>query len=104
MKFAIIEAGGKQYRVTPGDKLVVEKLPEVKGNAVTFDKVLLVADGEKVEVGTPYVKDAVVEANVLDQVRGDRRIVFRYHSKTRYRKLKTHRQPYTKIEITKIPA
>ena len=102
-KFAIIETGGKQYKVTAGAKLAVEKLPEAKGGSVKFSNVLLVADGEKIEVGTPYVKGVVVEANILDQMRGDRKIVFRYHSKTRYRKFKTHRQRYTEVEITKIP-
>lgn len=102
MKFAIIETGGKQYRVESGAMLAVEKLPEAKGGTVKFDRVLLVADGENVEVGTPYVKGAAVEGKVVDAGRGERTIVFRYHSKTRYRKLKTHRQPFTKVEITKV--
>lgn len=101
-KFSVIETGGKQYRVAPGDKLVVEKLPETKGSAVKFDKVLLTADGENVEVGVPYVKGASVEAKVVDEGRGERKVVFRYHAKTRYRKFKTHRQEYAKVEITKI--
>lgn len=102
-KFAIIETGGKQYQVTPGAVLVVEKLPEKTGGGVTFDRVLLVADGDAVEVGAPYVKGAKVEAKVAGEGKGERKIVFRYHAKTRYRKLKTHRQRYSKIEITKIP-
>ncbi len=101
-KFAIIETGGKQYRVAPGEVLTVEKLAETKNGTVVFDRVLLVADGEKVEVGAPYVKGAKVEAKVASEGRGERKIVFRYHSKTRYRKLKTHRQPFTKVEITNI--
>ncbi|MBI2279052.1 MAG: 50S ribosomal protein L21 [Candidatus Brennerbacteria bacterium] len=101
-KFAIIETGGKQYKVAPGTALTVEKLPETKGSALKFDRVLLVADGERVEMGAPYIKGAHVEGKVVDEERGERKIVFRYHSKTRYRKLKTHRQKYTKVEITKI--
>lgn len=103
-KFAIIETGGKQYQVAPGTSLVVEKLPEVKGSVVKFEKILLVADGENVEVGMPYVKGAQVEGKVMEEGRGEKKIVFRYHAKTRYRKLKTHRQPFTKVAITKIPA
>lgn len=101
-KFAVIETGGKQYTVTEGQKLTIERLPEKKESAITFANVLLVAEGENVEVGAPYVEGARVEARVVDEGRGDRKIVFRYHSKTRYRKLKTHRQQFTKVEITKI--
>jgi len=103
-KFAIIETGGKQYRVAPGEAFMVEKLPAAKGGNVTFDKVLLAAHGDQVEVGTPYLAGKVVEGRVIDEGRGERKIIFRYHSKTRYRKLKTHRQKFTKVEITKIPA
>ncbi|MFH0806271.1 MAG: 50S ribosomal protein L21 [Candidatus Brennerbacteria bacterium] len=102
MKFAIIETGGKQYLAAQGTVLTVERLPEGKGNGVKFEKVLLVADGEKVEVGAPYVNGADVEGRVVDEGRGDKKIVFRYHAKTRYRKMKTHRQQFTKVEITKI--
>lgn len=101
-KFAIIETGGKQYVVAPGTTLSIERLSEKKGGGVKFEKVLLVADGEKVEVGAPYVKGAEVEGRVVGEGRGEKKIVFRYHAKTRYRKLKTHRQSFTKVEITKI--
>lgn len=112
MKFAVIETGGKQYRVEPGTTLFVEKLPEKKGGGVKFEKVLLLADlpaGRQVEepdvqIGAPYVKGAEVEGRVVGEGRSDKKIVFRYHAKTRYRKLKTHRQPFTKVEITKIPS
>ncbi|PIP29704.1 50S ribosomal protein L21 [Candidatus Jorgensenbacteria bacterium CG10_big_fil_rev_8_21_14_0_10_54_38] len=102
--FAVIETGGKQYRVKAGDVLRVEKLAdEVEAGAkITFDKVLLKAEGEKVEVGTPYLKGAVVEGEAKGNVRGERKMVFRYHSKTRYRKKKTHRQRYTEVRITRI--
>lgn len=98
--FAVIETGGKQYRVAPGKKLKIEKLEAKAGENFTFDKVLLVADGESVRVGTPYVLDAKVESKILRQDKGDTIIVFRYHSKTRRRKKKGHRQFFTEVEIT----
>lgn len=100
--FAIIETGGKQYKVSPGQKLRVEKLNAESGTILTLDKVLLTADGEDVKIGAPYVENVKVEAKVLNQGRADKKIVFRYHSKTRYRKKKGHRQPYTELEITSI--
>lgn len=103
MTFAVIKTGGKQYKVTQGDILEVEKL-ESKDGKVTIEDVLLVADGDKVTVGTPVVKGASVAAKVLEDGKADKKMVFRYHNKTRYRKKKGHRQPFTKIEITKITA
>lgn len=102
MAFAVIETGGKQYIVTPGQKLKVEKLIANEGDSFKFDKVLLTADGDKVEVGLPHVKGAVVEAKVLKQGRADKVLIFKYHSKTRYRKRKGHRQMFTELEIVKI--
>lgn len=102
-KFAVIETGGKQYKVKEGDTLKVEKIEGEKGKAVSFDKVLLVG-GEKIEVGTPYVKGASVEATVSSVGRHEKKITFRYHSKTRYRKLKGSRQHYTEVAIAKINA
>jgi len=101
--FAIIETGGKQYEVVAGKKIKVEKL-ELGNNSspVYFDKVLLKADNTEVAIGTPYIKGAKVEARVLRAARDKKKIVFRYHSKTRYRKFKTHRQPFTELEIIKI--
>lgn len=110
MKFAVIQTGGKQYKVKAGDKIRVEKLAGEVGRVLKFGEVLLktdlpagrqVAEG-KVEIGTPYVRGAAVEAEVLDQARDDKKIVFRYHSKTRYRKFKTHRQSYTELKIKSI--
>jgi len=99
--FAVIETGGKQYKVSAGDKIKIEKLRAEEG-LVSFDKVLLKSNGEEIEIGAPYVKGAKVEGKILKQGRSEKKIVFRYHSKTRYRKFKTHRQPYTEVEITKI--
>lgn len=100
--FAIIEAGGRQYKVSPGKKIKVEKLDAEAGKSFVFDKVLLVNDEKQVRVGAPYVEGAKVEGKVLAQGRADKVIVFRYHPKTRYRKKKGHRQPFTEVEIVKI--
>lgn len=100
--FAIVETGGKQYKVAPGQKLKVEKLEVAPGASLSMDKVLLVADGEDVKVGAPYVAGAKVEAKVLSQGRHDKKIVFKYHSKTRYRKKKGHRQHYTELEVVSV--
>jgi large subunit ribosomal protein L21 len=102
MTIAVIETGGKQYKVKKGDRIKTELLRAKEGAKVIFDKVLFRAEGESFEVGMPYIKGANVEAKVLNEGRGDRKMVFRYHSKTRYRKKKTHRQHYTELEILKV--
>lgn len=102
MSFAIIETGGKQYRVSPGQKLKIEKLEGEPNAFVVFDMVLLTVDGEKIEVGFPYVSGAKVEGKIIKQDRHKKVIVFKYHSKTRQRKKKGHRQPFTEVEITRI--
>lgn len=101
--FAVIATGGKQYKVSPGKKIRVEKLdPSTDSGQVSFDRVLLSVDGDEVKIGTPYIAGAKVEAKILAQGRDKKKIVFRYHSKTRYRKKKGHRQPFSEIEIVKI--
>ena len=100
--FAIIETGGKQYKVNPGQKLKVEKLDVQDGNNLVFDKILLIVDGDNVKIGVPYVEGGRVEAKILRQGRAKKVIVFKYHSKTRYRKKKGHRQSFTEIEIANI--
>lgn len=101
-KFTIIETGGKQYKVSPGQKIKIEKINVKEGDNFIFDKVLLSVDGESVKIGTPYVEGAKVEGKILKQARDKKKIVFKYHSKTRYRKKKGHRQHYTEAEITKL--
>lgn len=101
-QFAVIKTGGKQYLVSPGQKLRVEKLDVKEDGKVMFDEVLLVGEDKKLEIGTPLVKGAKVEARVLRQGRDKKVLVFKYHSKTRYRKKKGHRQHFTEVEITKI--
>jgi len=102
MDFAIIKTGGKQYKVRSGDKLKVEKLAGEAGAAVSFEEVLLTSKGDAVTVGAPLVSGAKVEGKVLQQARDRKKLVFKYHSKTRYRKTKGHRQHFTEVEITKI--
>ena len=100
--FAIIQTGGKQYKVSAGEKIKIEKLGAQAGESVVFNKVLLTAEGEDVKIGTPYIEGAKIEGKVLKQGREKKKIVFRYHSKTRYRKKKGHRQDFTEVEIEKI--
>ena len=100
--YAIIETGGKQYKVTEGDTLFIEKLPVEAGEAVTFDKVLAVIDGDKITVGTPVVEGAKVDGSVVKNGKGKKIIVFKYKPKKGYRRKQGHRQPYTKVTIGKI--
>ena len=102
MAFAVIQTGGKQYRVTPGAKLKIEKLEAAPESSVTFDKVLMTVDGDTVKLGTPTVSGATVTGKVLAQKRTDKIIVFKYRHKVRRRTKNTHRQPYTEVEITSI--
>ena len=103
MQLAVIATGGKQYLVKEGDILSVEKLASEKGKVV-FDQVLLVADEKKASIGVPLVAGAKVTASVVAEGKGDKKMVFRYKSKTRYHKKKGHRQPFTKVKIEKISA
>lgn len=102
VKFAVVQTGGKQYKVAAGDRIKIEKLETDEQEAISFDKVLLIADGDKISLGKPYVEGAIVEGKLLRQGRARKVIVFKYHSKARYRKKKGHRQPFTEVEITGI--
>ena len=99
MAFAIIQTGGKQYKVSSGQKLKIEKLSAKEGENFIFDKVLLIADGENIKIGAPYIEGAKIESKILKQGRAQKKIVFKYHSKTRFRKKKGHRQSFTEVEI-----
>ena len=100
--YAIIEACGKQYKVSEGDVVFFEKLDAEEGKTVKFDNVILVSDNGKIEVGTPYVKGAKVEGKVVAHGKGKKIIVFKYKAKKNYRRKQGHRQPYTKVEITSV--
>jgi large subunit ribosomal protein L21 len=100
--FAVIQTGGKQYRVSPGETIKIEKLEGEENAVVSFDSVLLTVDGDNMQLGNPTVKGAVVTGKILGQERARKVIVFKYKQKTRRRTKNTHRQPYTEVEITKI--
>ena len=102
MSFAIIETGGKQYKVSANNILKVEKLDIKKGNKVEFKKVLLVNDNKTVEIGDPTVSGAVVEGMLLDNIKDRKVIVFKKRRRQNSRKRYGHRQPLSKIQITKI--
>ena len=101
--YAIIETGGKQYKVEQGDVVFIEKLNVEAGETVTFDKVLVVG-GDDLKVGTPYVSGASVTASVVKNGKDKKIIVYKYKPKKGYHKKQGHRQPYTKVEITAINA
>ena len=100
--YAIIESCGRQYKVAEGDVIFFEKLEVEEGKKVTFDNVVLVSDDKKVEVGAPYVKNVKVEGKVVSHGKGKKVLVYKYKAKKNYRRTQGHRQPYTKVEITKI--
>jgi large subunit ribosomal protein L21 len=105
--YAVIATGGKQYRVQPGETIRIEKLADDAGQAresgaVTFDQVLLVADGENVTVGAPVVKGASVSAEVVESGRGEKLLVYKYRRRKGYRRKTGHRQPFTAVKITAI--
>ena len=100
--YAIIKTGGKQYKVSEGDLVRVEKLPYEVGESVDFNEVLLVADDNDVKVGAPTVENAKVSATVKDQNKAKKVVVFKYKPKKMYRKKQGHRQPYTLVKIDSI--
>jgi large subunit ribosomal protein L21 len=104
MEFAVIETGGKQYKVSAGETLKIEKmLGEFKaGDAIIFDKVLLTDDGKKTEVGAPYIGGAKVKGEFVAAGRNAKVMVIKYKSKVRYFKKKGHRQPHFKVKITSL--
>ncbi len=100
MKYAVVDIAGKQYKIEEGQELIVDRL-EADGKTV-FDKVLLVVDGDKAEVGSPEVSGAKIEAEVLENLKGEKIRVLKYKAKSRYRKVRGFRASQTKIKITKI--
>ena len=99
--YAIIATGGKQYRVSEGDVIYIEKIDAQVDSTVSFDVLLMGNDGD-VKIGTPVVEGVKIEGKVVGQIRGEKIVVYKYKSKKNYRRKQGHRQPYTKVEITKI--
>jgi large subunit ribosomal protein L21 len=100
--YAVIKTGGKQYKVSAGDYLKVEKLDGDVGSKVVIDKILMVADGDDVTIGSPLVAGAKVNATVLSHGKGDKVMIFKFHRRKHYRKTQGHRQSYTEIQIDDI--
>lgn len=100
--YAVIATGGKQYRVEPGETLDVEKLGVAGSGTVEFSEVLLIADGEAVQVGAPHLPGAKVTAQVIDETKGPKLIIYKYRRRKGYRRKTGHRQTYTRIKITGI--
>ena len=102
--YAIFQTGGKQYRVSEGDVITVEKIAANEGDVVTFDQVLTVVNDADVKVGTPVVEGAKITAKVAKQDKARKILVFEYTAKSNYRRRQGHRQPFTKLTIEKIEA
>jgi large subunit ribosomal protein L21 len=102
--YAVVATGGKQYKVQEGEVLRVEKLAGEVGSEVAFDQVLLLSDGEKLQIGQPIVEGAQVKGHIIDQGRSKKIIVFKYKRRKRYRRKHGHRQPYTTVRIDAIQA
>lgn len=100
--YAVIETGGKQYRVQEGDTIFIEKVAGNEGETLSFDKILLVSNGEEVKVGKPYVEGVSVEGNIVEHGKARKVVIFKFKRKKDYRKKQGHRQPYTRVKIEKI--
>jgi large subunit ribosomal protein L21 len=100
--YAVVSTGGKQYKVSEGDVLRVEKIAGDVGDDVSFDRVLLVSDGEELTVGQPVVEKAAVKGRIVEQGKAKKILVFKYKRRKRYRRKQGHRQPYTAVKIDSI--
>ncbi len=100
--FAVIKTGGKQYLVSPGDRIKIEKIEKKEGEKVVFSDIFLLKKRKKTEIGTPKIKGVQVEAKVLKQGKAKKVVIFKYKPKKRQKKKKGHRQPFTEVEIKKI--
>jgi large subunit ribosomal protein L21 len=102
--YAVIETGGKQYRVLEGDTIFIEKLETEADAVITFDKIVAIGSDDNFKVGTPYVDGATVTAKVIKNGKAKKIMIFKYKAKKNYRNRKGHRQPYTNVQIEKIEA
>ena len=103
-EMAVIKTGGKQYVVTPGKKLKIEKLPAEEGSDVVFQEVLLLEGQNGLEIGTPLVPGAKVQGKILKQAKAKKVVIFKFKAKKREKKKRGHRQPYSEVQITSIDA
>ncbi len=103
-KYAVIQLQGKQYQVSEQDVLTVDRLPQAEGETFQIEEVLLVVDGDKRQIGTPIVKGAKVSITITSHMQGDKLRVFKYKSKSKYRKTQGHRQQQSVVKIDKIAA
>lgn len=101
--YAVIESGGKQHRVVTGETLKLEKLDVEAGKTVQFDKVMMVGNGDDIQIGTPYVEGVKVSAEVLSHGRADKVTIIKFNRRKNYRRQAGHRQSYTEVKITDIP-
>ncbi len=101
--YAVISAGNKQYKVSQGETIYIDKVNQADGSAISFDAIMIVNDGD-VKLGTPTVAGATVEGKIVGQVKGEKIRIYKYKSKKNYHRRAGHRQPYTKVEITAINA
>ena len=99
---AVFQTGGKQYRVAPGDSVLIEKVPGNQGDSVTFDKIILTSDGEQVSVGKPYLENARVTGRIMRQGKAKKVIAFKFRRRKGYRKKIGHRQQFTQVQIENI--
>lgn len=99
---AVIKTGGKQYLVSPGQKIKIEKIDKKEDSEIVFNEVLLLEKNKKIEIGTPLIKGAKVFGKIIRQGKGKKIIIFKYKAKTRYKKKAGHRQLFTEVEIIKI--
>lgn len=100
--YAILETGGKQYRVAPGAVIAVERVPGGVGEVVEFSRILLVGDGEKIQIGSPLIPGAKVRAKILGQIRGPKITVFKFRRREKYRRKTGHRQELTRLQVEEI--
>jgi large subunit ribosomal protein L21 len=102
--YAVVNTGGKQYKVQKGETLRIEKIPGEVGSSVTFDKVLMLADGENIRVGQPVLENVAIQAQIVEQDKAKKILIFKYKRRKRYRRKNGHRQPFTAIRIDGIQA
>ena len=102
--YAIVNTGGKQYKIRQGDILRGEKIPGELGSPVSFDRVLMFSDGENIRIGRPVLDDVAVKGHIVEQGKSKKIIVFKYKRRKRYRRKQGHRQPYTAVKIDAIEA